>query len=234
MNTLGRKCNRRQCEKGAIQSCTQLNTSASNVAGVLPLIRSTECTRGDKKCVFVVGSSRYSNFPQTYSRRRKIYEVNLNGAGGNDETWDGVGLLLDALGTRGMSDDETDNESEHPDRRFKTLRRIDTGFLTPEIADIWARVETYLSSAQLSRGNRSYKRNPDARSINKKRMPIPGLPVNFYHPGWLCKAPPSFRRTVKGDVALPNLVSHNAFILSGAQTHCCIRCRITYIDVEKT
>jgi hypothetical protein len=38
--------------------------------------------------------------------------------------------LLDALGTRGMSNDETDDESEHrnPDRRFKTLWRVDTGF----------------------------------------------------------------------------------------------------------
>lgn len=143
--------------------------------------------------------------------------------------------MLDALGTRGMSDDETDNESEHlnPDRRFKTLRRIDTGFLTPEIADIWARVETYPSSAQLSRGNRSYKRNPVARSTSKKRMPISGLPINFYHPDWLRKAPPSFRSTIKEDVALPNLVSY-PFILSSAQTHCRIRYRMTYIDAEET
>jgi hypothetical protein len=165
----------------------------------------------------VVGSSRYSNSLQTYARRRKIYEVNHKGAGENDDnerTWDGVGLLLDALGTRGMSDDETDNESEHPnpDRRFKTPRRIDTGFLTPEIADIWAAVETYPCSAQISRGNRSYKRNSNARTTNWKRTPISGLPVNFYHPDWLRRAPPSFRSTVKGDVALPVLVSHNAFM----------------------
>lgn len=188
--------------------------------------------------VFVVGSLRNSNFPQTYVRRRKIYNVN-KGAEGNDdgdETWDSVGLLLDALGPWGMSDDETDNESEHPNPnpRFKTLRRIDTGFLTPEIADIWAAVETYPSSARLSRGNHSYKRNPNARSINKKRTPIPGLPVNFYHPEWIRRAPPSFRSTVKRDVALPVLVSHNGIILSGAQTHCRIRCHMMYIDVEKT
>src|SRR5258708_3480477 len=117
-----------------------------------------------------------------------------------------------------MSDDETDDESEHrnPDRRFKTLRRIETGFLTSEIAKIWAAVETYPSSAQLSCGNRSYKCNPQVRSTNKKRTPIPGLPVNFYHPEWLCRAPLSFRSTVKGEVALPVLVSHNAFMLSGA------------------
>jgi hypothetical protein len=176
------------------------------------LISSTECTRGDKTCVFVFRSSLYSNFPQTYARRRKIYELNFED---NDETWDTVGLLLDALGTRGMSDDETDNESEHPnpDRRFKTLRRIDTGFLAPEIAEIWAAVETYPSSAQLSCGNRSYKRNPRARSINKERIPIPGLPLNFYHPEWLRVAPSSFQSTIKGEVALPVLVSHDAFIL---------------------
>src|SRR5260221_12561519 len=105
------------------------------------------------------------------------------GSGGNenddnDEAWAHVGLLLDALSTLGMSDDETDDESEHrnPDRRFKTLRRIETGFLTSEIAKIWAAVETYPSSAQLSCGNRSYKCNPQVRSTNKKRTPIPGLP----------------------------------------------------------
>ena len=127
--------------------------------------------------------------------------------------------MLDALGTRGMSDDETDNESEHPnpDRRFKTLRRVDTGFLTPDIASIWAALETYPSSVQPSRGNRSYRRNPIAKSSNKRRIPIPGLPVNFYHPNWLHRAPPSFQRTVKAEVALPVLVSHSAFILSDAQ-----------------
>ncbi len=190
-------------------------------------------------CVFVVGSLGYSNFPQMYARRRKIYEVNFTGAGGNDDNdqaWDGVGLFLDALGTRGMSDDETDDESEHPNpnRRFKTLRCIDTGFLTSEIANIWAAVKTYPSSARPSHGNRSYKCNPHARSTNKKRMPIPGLPRNFYHPEWLRRAPPSFQGTLKEDVALPVLVSHNAFIWSGAQTHCLIRCRMMYINAEKT
>lgn len=169
-------------------------------------------SRRQDVCLCYCFSSLYSNSPQTYTRRRKIYEVNLKD---NNEPWDSVGLLLDALGPRGMSDDETDNESEHPnpDRRFKTLRRIDTGFLAPEIAEIWAAVETYPSSTQLSRGNRPYKRNPIARSISKKRTPIPGLPVNFYHPEWLRRALPSFRSTVKGDVALPVLVSHNGFIL---------------------
>ena len=160
----------------------------------------------------------YSDLPQTYARRRKIYEANFKGAGGNDETWDRVGLLLDALGTRGMSDDETDNDSErpNPDRRFKSLRRIDTGFLAPEIADIWTAVKTYPSSAQLSRGNRSYKRNPNARSISKKRTPIPGLPMNFYHLEWLSRAPPSFRSTVKRDVTLPTLVGHSVVVLLGS------------------
>ena len=110
------------------------------------MISSAEYTHGDKRCVFVFRSPLYSNFPQTYARRRKIYKLNFKD---NDKAWEAVGLLLDALGTRGMSDDETDNESEppNPDRRFKTVRRIDTGFLAPEIADIWAAVETYPSSA---------------------------------------------------------------------------------------
>jgi hypothetical protein len=148
------------------------------------------------RSVSFVRSLCYSNFPQTYARRRKIYKTNFQGPGannGNDESWDRVGLLLDALGARGMSDDETDNESEHPnpDRCFKTLRWIDTGFLTPDLANIWATVETYPSSAQLSQGNCSYKRSTKARSVSKNRMAIPGLPVNFYNPEWLRKATPT-------------------------------------------
>ena len=193
------------------------------------MISSTECTRGDKRCVSVVGTSSYSNFPQTYFRRRKIYDVN-RAAGENDEAWDGVGLLLDALGTRGMSDDETDNESgrSNPDRRFKTLRRIDTGFLTPEIADIWTAVETYPSSARISCGNRSYRRNPKAKIVSRNRAPIPGLPANFYNPEWLRLAPPNIRAAVTEDVGLPVLVSHNAYMHSYIRTHCCRSHKMPY------
>jgi hypothetical protein len=98
---------------------------------------------------------------------------------------------------------------------------LNMGFLTLDIADIWTAIETYPFSAQLSRGNCSYKCDLRVRSINKKCMPIPRLPVNFYHSEWLYRAPPSFQSTIKEDVAHPTLVSHNAFILSGAQTHCC-------------
>ena len=131
-----------------------------------------------------------------------------------------------------MSNDETDNESEcpNPDRRFRTFRRIDTGFLTPEIAQIWAAVETYPSSTR--RGNRPYKRDFRARSMNNREA-ITGLPANFYHPDWLDKAPARFRSTVRGDVPLPILVSHNVF-MSGAQTHCHVRCHMRYISVEKS
>ena len=49
-----------------------------------------------------------------------------------------MGLLLDALGPRGTSDDETDDDSKHvnPDSRFKTVRRVDIGFLSSAIAEI--------------------------------------------------------------------------------------------------
>ena len=59
----------------------------------------------------------------------------------------GMGLLLDALGTRGTSDDETDDNSEDPnlDSRFKTLQHVDTSFLNPEIATIWALVKSYVT-----------------------------------------------------------------------------------------
>ena len=124
-------------------------------------------------------------------------------------TWTHVGVLLDVLDTRGTSDDETDNDLEHrnPDSRFKTVRRVDTGFLNPAIAEIWASVESYPSSFRPSRGNRSFKRIPQARSINKKRTPMEGLPINYYNPRWFEGAPPLFRDQAKAEVPLPTLVS---------------------------
>ena len=81
-----------------------------------------------------------------------------------------MGLLLDALGPQGTSDDETDDDSKHanPDSRFKTVRRVDIGFLSSAIAEIWASVESYPSSTCPSRGNRSFKWIAKVKSINKK------------------------------------------------------------------
>jgi hypothetical protein len=133
------------------------------------------------------------------------------------KAWKGVEFLLDALGTRGTSDDKTDNESEcpNPDSRFKTLRRVDTGFLNQDIADIWASVETYPSSLCPSRGNRSYRRISKAKSVNKQRTPLPGLPANFYNTEWLRETSSRFRGDVKTVVPLPVLVGHLAFMISG-------------------
>lgn len=128
--------------------------------------------------------------------------------------------MLDALGTRGTSDDETDNESQPiPDSRFKALRRIDTGFLNPDVAAIWASVESYPSSYHPSRGNRSYRRNPEAKSVNKRRIPLPGLPINFYNSEWLHTATSHFRVSVKAEVPLPKLVSCYIIIISRTKTH---------------
>jgi hypothetical protein len=106
-----------------------------------------------------------------------------------------------------------------PDSRFKALRRIDTGFLNPDIAAIWASVETYPSSYHPSRGNRSFIRNPDAKSFSRRRMPLSGLPINFYDYEWLRATSSRFRRSVKAEVPLPVLVGYSAFIISGAKTH---------------
>ena len=130
-----------------------------------------------------------------------------------------MGLLLDALGPRGTSDDETDNDSKHanPDSRFKTVRRVDIGFLSSAIAGIWASVETYPSSTRPSRGNRSFKRIANAKSIDKKRTPLPGLPINFYEPTWLQGASPHFRKRIKAAVPLPVVVGYH--ILFAVRTH---------------
>ena len=134
--------------------------------------------------------------------------------------WASVGLLLDALGTLGTSDDETDNESKHPntDSRFKTVRCLDIGFLNPDIAKIWASVESYPCSLHPSRGNRAFKRIPEFKSISKNRTPLPGLPLNFYNPQWLQASSSRFRREVKAEVPLPILVGHCAFMISRAKS----------------
>jgi hypothetical protein len=124
-----------------------------------------------------------------------------------------VGLLLDALGTRGTSDDETDDNSEdpNPDSHFKTLRRVDTSFLNPEIATIWASVESYPSSLRPSRGNQPFTRIPKAKSSSKNRTPLPGLPINFYNAEWLQNTSAEFQKRVKAEVPLPVLVGFYTF-----------------------
>jgi hypothetical protein len=151
-----------------------------------------------------------------YYRRRRIYEQNCHR---NPEIWKGVGLLLDALGPRGTSNDETDNDSKHanPDSCFKTVRRADIGFLSSAIAEIWASVESYPSSTHPSHGNRSFKWIAKAKSINKKRTPLLGLPINIYDPTWLQGTPPHFWKCIKAEVPLPIIVGY--YILSAARTH---------------
>ncbi|KAH8977147.1 hypothetical protein EDB86DRAFT_3093060 [Lactarius hatsudake] len=144
---------------------------------------------------------------ETYYRRRKIHALNHHR---NPEAWNNVALLLDALGTLGTSNDKTDNDSEHlnPDRRFKSVRCVNIGFLNPAIAQIWASVESYLASLHPSSGNRAFKRISKAKSTSKNRMPLSGLPVNFYNPQWLEASPSRFQRGVKAEVPLAILVPH--------------------------
>jgi hypothetical protein len=134
----------------------------------------------------------------------------------NPEAWNNVDLLLDALGPRGTSDDETDDDldNRNPDPRFKSVRRVDMGFLNPAIAKIWASVESYPSSLCPSRGNRAFKRSSQAKTINKNRTPLPGLPINFYDPQWLQASPSRFQRSAKAEFPLPVLVSCGVFVIS--------------------
>ncbi len=145
-------------------------------------------------------------------------------------TWKNVMLLLDALGTLGTSDDETDNDLEHlnPDPRFKSVQHIDIGFLNPAIATIWAAVESYPSSICPSYGNRAFKRISKAKSISKNHAPLPGLPVNFYNPQWLQASSSRFQRDVKVEVPLPVLVGNYAFVISGVKSHYNHRYHITW------
>jgi len=146
-----------------------------------------------------------------YYRRRKIYDLNHHR---DPKVWEGVGVLLDALATRGTSDDETDDECKHLNRdgHFKTVRHIDMGYLNPAIAQIWKSVETYPLSLRPSCGNHSFKHLATAHFDNK-RMPIPGLPMNFYDPQWLERAPARFQKQVTAVYPLPVLVGHHTSII---------------------
>ncbi len=139
-------------------------------------------------------------------------------------------LLLDALGTLGTSDDETDNDSEHlnPDPHFKSVQRIDIGFLNPAIATIWAAVKSYLSSIRPSCGNCAFKHISKAKLISKNCAPLPRLPVNFYNPQWLQASSSCFQRGVKVEVPLPVLVGNYAFVISGVKSHYNHRYHITW------
>jgi hypothetical protein len=172
--------------------------------------------RRQEVCLLVALLCEITNICQTYYRRRKICNLNYHR---DPVAWNNVQLLLDALGPRGTSDDETDNDLDHrnPDPRFKSVRRVDIGFLSPAIAKIWASVKSYPSSVCPLRGNRAFKRSSDAKSISKNRLPLPGLPINFYDPQWLQASPSRFRRSVKAEIPLPVLVSYNGFVLSGGR-----------------
>ncbi|KAH9954515.1 hypothetical protein BC827DRAFT_1272546 [Russula dissimulans] len=58
----------------------------------------------------------YQRRQEMYYRRRKILDLNYDR---EPKAWEGVRVLLDALDTRGMSDDETDDECKHLNRDLK-------------------------------------------------------------------------------------------------------------------
>ncbi|KAH8984085.1 hypothetical protein EDB86DRAFT_2833649 [Lactarius hatsudake] len=76
------------------------------------------------------------------------------------------------------------------------------------LAQIWASVESYPASLHPSCGNRAFKCISKAKSTSKNRMPLSGLPVNFYDPQWLEASPSHFQRGVKAEVPLAILVPH--------------------------
>ncbi|KAH9068131.1 hypothetical protein EDB83DRAFT_2314661 [Lactarius deliciosus] len=121
---------------------------------------------------------------KTYYRRRKNHALNHHR---NPEAWNSIMLLLNALGTLGTSNDKTDNDLEHlnPDWCSKSVQHVNTGFLNPAIAQIWASVKSYLASLHPSHGNHVFKCISKAKSTSKNHIPLSGLPVNFYGPQWL-------------------------------------------------
>jgi hypothetical protein len=125
---------------------------------------------------------------QTYKRRVDIVTLNRDS---NPETWTRIHKVLLELDIDGMSSDESEDEEPRPrrsDRDLKKVRRVSIEWLNPKFSALWASVETYenvpFDAILQRRGNAALSRELVARRVNKNRVPIIGLPRNWYDDDW--------------------------------------------------
>lgn len=129
----------------------------------------------------------------TYLRRLRIVEYHLL-LGDDPDFWQGVHILIRALGRKGMSSDESEEEpaGNNPySRGRKIVRRIPKRWLNEQIARIWVYVEgcyRRLPPAK-KRGNPPYERHYEAKKSEAADMEMPEyysvvkqLPINWYDP----------------------------------------------------
>jgi hypothetical protein len=149
---------------------------------------------------------------QTYKRRVDIVTLNRDS---DPETWSRIHKVLFKLDIDGMSSDESEDEKPMPrwsDRDLKKVRRVAIEWLNPKISALWASVETYenvpFDAILQRRGNASLSRKHIARSVNKARLPIIGLPRNWYNDNWYRSLESFQKRKLESrtDEPIPDLV----------------------------
>jgi hypothetical protein len=119
-----------------------------------------------------------------------IVSLNRNS---DPETWSRIHKVLLELDIDGMSADKSEDEKPRPqrsDRDLKKVRHVAIEWLNPKFSALWASVETYenvpFDAILQCRGNASLSREHVARRVDKDRVPIIGLPRNWYNEDWYC------------------------------------------------
>ncbi|KAH7917307.1 hypothetical protein BV22DRAFT_1135521 [Leucogyrophana mollusca] len=121
---------------------------------------------------------------QTFTRCNRIIEENRHR---DPQLWDSVEDVLTALGSGGMSGDETDTT---PDTRPKRLRRVALPWINSDISELFNAVESYEAANRTERltvpvGNQSFPREFYALRNDQLQKAVPGLPRNWYDDNWI-------------------------------------------------
>jgi hypothetical protein len=116
---------------------------------------------------------------QTYKRRGNVAEQHYND---NPTVWTVVERIRLALGTGGMSSDETDTESPES---YRQVRRVTKIWVGEELSRMWEAVEKVGMRDPIKTGNTALPRLYLAHTANNRSHPPRGLPSNFYNELWL-------------------------------------------------
>lgn len=127
-----------------------------------------------------------------------------------------IGAILRKLGMTGMSDDETDTEKNVLP---KVVRRRKLRWLSDDVSRLMEAIETYRPAVENSilfdpRGNKPLKRLWEPRTTDRLRLPVRGLPMNWYDSDFRRKLTPSERRNLAWQAReeVPDLVSSDIVI----------------------
>ena len=123
------------------------------------------------------------------------------------QDWEPVTVILKDLGVCGQSDDESEIED-----RQKRVRRRKLEWRAEELTTLLHTIDrAYIpESFAGATGNRPYERHQEHRNIDscKERVPVPGLPSNYYDNKWLSslRLAEKQRLQIKQAKQLPSMV----------------------------